>query len=110
MREQTIISKFYVPNMDTANTFFQKKKFPLLLTAAVIITIAALIAAYFIFLKKPGIETPQAFPAFNPAETPGGLGAQIFEQNANPIQNKLPDINPLKNTNPFDNIYKNPFE
>lgn len=29
---------------------------------------------------------------------------------SNPVGDKLPDLNPVTKTNPFKNVYKNPFE
>lgn len=41
------------------------------------------------------------------AETFGG---QIFEQAQNPVENQIPETNPFEvKTNPFEDIYVNPF-
>ena len=37
------------------------------------------------------------------------LGENILNHAQNPIQNKVPDTNPI-NTNPVEGLYKNPFE
>ena len=39
------------------------------------------------------------------------LGGQIFDKTQNQLQGQVPDANPFKDQkNPFDTIYKNPFE
>ena len=39
------------------------------------------------------------------------LGGQIFDRTQNQLQGQVPDTNPFKDQkNPFDAIYKNPFE
>ena len=39
------------------------------------------------------------------------LGGQIFDKTQNQLQGQVPDANPFKDQkNPFDAIYKNPFE
>lgn len=39
------------------------------------------------------------------------LGSQIFDKTQNQLQGRVPDANPFKDQkNPFDTIYKNPFE
>ena len=39
------------------------------------------------------------------------LGSEIFDKTQNQLQGRVPDTNPFKDQkNPFDVIYKNPFE
>lgn len=39
------------------------------------------------------------------------LGGQIFDKTQNQLEGQVPDANPFKDQkNPFDTIYKNPFE
>ncbi|MEK7546789.1 MAG: hypothetical protein AAB536_01265 [Patescibacteria group bacterium] len=39
------------------------------------------------------------------------LGSEIFDKTQNQLQGQVPDTNPFKEQkNPFDTIYKNPFE
>ena len=36
------------------------------------------------------------------------LGGQIYSEIQNPLQNKMPDANPVKNANPIQGLYTNP--
>ena len=39
------------------------------------------------------------------------LGSQLFDKTQNPLEGQVPSTNPFKEQkNPFDTIYKNPFE
>lgn len=42
------------------------------------------------------------------AEVPG-IGAEIYDRTANPLQDRLPDVTPNVQ-NPIDGMYTNPFE
>jgi hypothetical protein len=46
---------------------------------------------------------------FNLAAASAGLGSELYEQAANPVQGELPDAAPPL-TNPIEQLYKNPFE
>lgn len=41
--------------------------------------------------------------------TTAGTLPEINPQ-SNPVENKIPEVNPVERANPFKNIYKNPFE
>src|SRR3989344_4385537 len=46
-----------------------------------------------------------------PPEEGSSLGSEIFDRTQSPLEGQVPDTNPFKNQkNPFDPIYKNPFE
>lgn len=46
-----------------------------------------------------------------PLEEVPTLGSEIFEKTQNQLEGRVPDTNPFKDQkNPFDAIYKNPFE
>ncbi|TRZ64172.1 MAG: hypothetical protein D4Q79_02160 [Spirochaetia bacterium] len=70
----------------------------------VVIVALLAVAGYFVwksYFPKPAAPTQEA---------PQSLGAQIYENIQNPIENKVPETNPFKaETNPFTNAYKNPF-
>lgn len=59
---------------------------------------------------------PEPVPA--PETDTSELGAQIFEQAQNPVNERIPETNPFNtdtnpfdtDTNPFRNEYKNPFK
>ncbi|MBI2452735.1 MAG: hypothetical protein HYV55_00685 [Parcubacteria group bacterium] len=56
-------------------------------------------------------KTTPEIPGVIPREE-ASLGAQLFEEAANPVKKSLPETNPFEqvNTNPIDKIYKNPFQ
>ena len=56
------------------------------------------VATNFVNVKK----------AFQIADA-AGIGAEIFEKTANPVQGELPDVAPPV-VNPLDELYHNPFE
>ena len=85
---------------------YSKKQF-----AIIIFVVVAVIAGgfwYWQYSSSPAVDKQGA----------GGLGAQIFESAQNPIQGRVPEINPFAadtnpfdtETNPFKAEYKNPFE
>ncbi len=75
------------------------------------IGIAVVVLVGFVFwyfqIRKAAPEIPGTIP-----REEASLGAQLFEEAANPVKGKLPETNPFEqvNTNPIDTIYKNPFE
>lgn len=75
------------------------------------IGIAVVVLVGFVFwyfqIRKATPEIPGAIPRQD-----ASLGAQLFEEAANPVNKKLPETNPFEaaETNPLDKIYKNPFE
>lgn len=62
--------------------------------------------AYFL-ISKGIIKNP-----LQKSSSDSSLGAQIFEKTQNPLEDKIPETNPLAATksNPFKNIYPNPFD
>ena len=64
----------------------------------------------------PGTETDKQAQApsvveLSPAQVKESLGAEIIDQIQNPLKGKLPPTNPFEKaeTNPLEDIYKNPF-
>ena len=49
-----------------------------------------------------------------PIKTAEDIGEAVtmpyLEVPSNPVQNKVPELNPIDRANPFKDIYKNPFE
>lgn len=71
---------------------------PLIIAGAVVILVVLAAALWwFVFQEQPKVEIPSA-----------GIGAQLFENVDNPIENKVPSVNTT--ANPIENFYKNPFE
>lgn len=76
-------------------------KTKLALGAILLIAIAA--GAWYWFAAKPEpIKTPEDIA--NAVTTPN------LEVPSNPVQNKVPELNPIDRANPFRDAYKNPFE
>ncbi len=82
-----------------------KQKAIILVVALAIIVVALLSLLFFV----PGRPVPQ-IQGPSVSATPESLGGQIYEQANNPLQDALPDANPLQNSNPIQGIYQNPFE
>ncbi len=64
--------------------------------------------AYYWWFMKGGSRI------YSPGSTAGnatsaGLGADIYNKSANPVQDSLP-ANPATVQNPLDQVYKNPFQ
>ena len=75
--------------------------------------VAVLAFIYLFFVMKavptlPGGTQPAPAAASPQTSAPQTLGSAIYEGAANPIQNKLPDVNPV--SNPVQGLYQNPFE
>ena len=71
----------------------------------VVIIVAVALYLYFSVKKSPGAPPPAAPQT---ADGPETLGGKIYEGASNPIQDKVPTVNPV--TNPVEGLYKNPFE
>lgn len=70
----------------------------LILAIAVLVAVAGIGFWYWSKSKQALKEAPT-------------LGSEIFDKTQNQFQGRVPDINPFKDQkNPFDAIYKNPFE
>ena len=87
------------PKLDITKMIMDNKPKTIIVTAAVILVIATGIVFWFWSKNKQAQK-----------ETPT-LGSQIFDKTQNQLQGRMPDTNPFKGQkNPFDAIYKNPFE
>lgn len=74
------------------------------------IGVAVVVFAGIVFWYVQTRKAPE-IPGLIPREE-ASLGAQLFEEAANPVKEKFPETNPFEaaETNPLDKIYKNPFE
>lgn len=75
----------------------------------IILVVVLIVAAlfFYLYLSLKGIPftpTPAAKPT---APQPETLGGKIYDQTKNPIQGKVPTLNPV--ANPVQGLYKNPF-
>ena len=81
-------------------------KTKLVIVPIVVVVVAAV--AFYLYLsvkKSPVVSTPTTPQPTAQTET---LGGKIYEGASNPIQDKVPTVNPV--TNPVQGLYKNPFE
>ncbi|MBI4087631.1 MAG: hypothetical protein HY434_02260 [Candidatus Liptonbacteria bacterium] len=72
----------------------------------VLIVVVAVVAGalywYFVMNKGAFVAPEEAAPA------PQTLGGDIYEKSQNPIQDKVPTLDPV--ANPVQGLYKNPFQ
>ena len=83
----------------------------------VIVAVAAVaLYLYFSATKNPVVPNTYTAPTATvptTTSTPQApstqtLGGQIYDKSSNPIQGKVPTVNPV--TNPVQGLYKNPLE
>ena len=84
-----------------------KKNISIIAGVISIIVIAAL--AYFLVINKPKAPEPQPQVVAPVVPETVDVTSKIKDL-TNPVGEKLPDLNPVEQTNPFKNVYKNPFE
>lgn len=97
----------------TIPAMMSKQKIILGATTALVVVSAAAYGLVRYFQAKSTRETPTPSVSVAASATPSvqatpGLGAQLYNQAQNPIQNKLPAANPA--VNPLQGVYKNPFQ
>jgi len=74
----------------------------LILITVIVLVLAAVGAGFWYWSKSK--QAPSE-------EEVSSLGGEIFDKTQNQLQGQVPDANPFKDQkNPFDAIYKNPFE
>ncbi|MDP3762536.1 MAG: hypothetical protein Q8Q97_00495 [bacterium] len=76
-------------------------KTKLVLAGVVLIAIAAG-TWYWLTGKPEPIKTPE--------DVVEAVTTPTLEVPSNPVQNKIPELNPIDRANPFKDTYKNPFE
>ena len=91
-------------------TFLQKYRLTLILGAIVLVFGAALVC---MLAKRDRVpEQNQAAEYAQTSEAIEAVSASIITEesiSSNPVENKLPELNPVEKTNPYAS-YKNPFE
>lgn len=84
----------------------------------IVIIVLALVAAalvYWYIQRQKASQKPAVYvaPKTNQAATQQpaqSLGAQVYQQQQNPVSGQVPTTNPFKQTaNPIDQSYTNPF-
>ena len=87
------------PKFDIAKVIVNNKPKTIIIAMVVVLVIATGVGFWY-WSKSKQIQ-----------EEGSTLGGQIFDKTQNQLQGQVPDANPLKDQkNPFDAIYKNPFE
>lgn len=83
-----------------------------LIALAVVILFLVWLVVFILQLTRPNqVIAPQSQTTTpnSKSTTDTSLGGQIYQQTQNPLQKKLPDTNPVKNANPIQGAYTNPF-
>ena len=86
-----------------------------IIAIVVIVLATLLLAQLFAYIFQLATASPQVaqpaapLPASISDDQSASLGGQIYEKSQNPLQEKLPDTNPVKNANPIEGAYTNPF-
>lgn len=73
------------------------------LGAVLAIAVLGAVIWYFWLVKKPPAEIKNTDDAIN------ALSKSEITVESNPVENKIPELNPVKKTNPFKDAYQNPF-
>ena len=82
------------------NVLVDNKLKTIIIVVAAIVLVAGV--GFWYWSKNKQVPSSQGAPS---------LGDQIFDKTQNQLQGQVPDTNPFKSQkNPFDAIYKNPFE
>lgn len=76
----------------------------LVIGIAALIIIGAAVWWYF------GQKTEELAPIKTSEDIVGAVTTPEIEAGSNPVQNKVPEINPIDRANPFKDAYRNPFE
>ena len=74
--------------------------------AVILIIIGATLWWYF--LRQKSAKEPA--PIKTSEDVVGAVTAPELEVGSNPVQNKVPEVNPVDRANPFKDSYRNPFE
>ena len=82
--------------MDTRQNYTAK-----IVIAVVVVAILGTVIWYWYNRSEPIKTTEDAIEALT--STPA------LEVGSNPVEGKVPDVNPINKINPFQNSYKNPF-
>ena len=79
-----------------------------LLVVAISAIIAVGVAGWWYFAQKK--EEPAPEPIKTSEDIAEAVTAPELEVGSNPVQNKVPEVNPVDRANPFKDAYQNPFE
>lgn len=90
--------------MENQNSLFGKAA----ITGFVILLAAAAVLWLYLAGKKPAPEP--AAPIKTSEEAVEAVTSAEIDVNQNPVNEKVPEVNPVDRANPFKDAYKNPFE
>ncbi len=92
------------------NTETSKKKI-LVLAGAVFLALVVLVAVYFSGGSKPDERVQETAEDVRSAIEKATASVNVeVPTSVNPVRQVLPTENPIDKANPFNNVYKNPFE
>ncbi len=96
--------------MDEVVSSAQNKK-TIFIIASVVLALVITALVYFLVISKPKTEVPEQGSLVTPPVVPETLDVTSkINELTNPVGEKLPDLNPVEKTNPFKNVYENPFK
>lgn len=79
--------------------------------AAIVLAVAATVGAAWWYFGQPKKEpAPEPEPIKTSEDVAEAVTAPEIEVGSNPVENKVPEVNPVDRANPFKDAYQNPFE
>lgn len=84
----------------------------LIIAAAVAIVFTGFLVLYVVKLKVPESSSLAPPPGSSVPQAPKedeSLGAKVYEQAKNPVQQKIPETDVGGSVNPIEGLYTNPF-
>ena len=79
----------------------------IIVTAVILIVVIAAVAAWWYLGQK---EEPAPEPIKTSEDVAEAVTVPELEVGSNPVENKVPEVNPVDRANPFKDAYQNPFE
>lgn len=70
-----------------------------------VVVLALLAAVLWYYYSQPKIE-----PVKTAEDALEAISAPTLDVQSNPVEGKVPELNPIDRANPFKDTYKNPFE
>ena len=82
----------------------------LILGIVVLVIVGGTGAWWYLSQKAEVIEEPAPEPIKTSEDVAEAVTAPEIEVGSNPVENKVPEVNPVDRANPFKDAYQNPFE
>lgn len=90
-----------------------QRNFIIVIAGLLMVFLGVMVVALKVFVPPKNIRLSEGPPIeINDIKKlfPQSLGSEIYAKVNNPIEDKVPEVNPAANTNPIEDVYKNPFE